>query len=61
MIERDYSGLFDFCGRPCELGDILQIVAIFGLLVLIVIGIFALVHYRSKFRGRYRFPGSGDM
>lgn len=57
MLEKDYSGLFDFCLGPCELGDALQIVAIVVLFLVIFGGSIAWVRYRAK-RGSYGpFPG----
>ena len=38
MLHKDYSGLFDFCGGPCEIGDILQLLAIALLFVLVAAG-----------------------
>lgn len=37
MLDKDYSGLIEFCSGPCELGDFLQLsgFVIFGLVVLI--------------------------
>ncbi len=59
MIERDYSELFDFCSGTCELGDILQLVAIVAILIGVVVGFLFLVHRKME-RGDYtgRWGGS---
>ncbi len=58
MLEKDYSGLFDFCSGPCELGDVLQIVAIVVLFLVIFGGSIGWVRYRAKQQGpRGPFPG----
>ncbi len=48
MIERDYSELFDFCSGPCELGDILQLIAIVAIFIGVVTGFLLLVHHKIK-------------
>ena len=57
MLEKDYSGLFDFCSGPCGVGDILQIVAVVVLFFVIFGGCFTWVRYRSKRRSHGPFPG----
>ena len=58
MLEKDYSGLFDFCSGPCELGDILQIVGIVVIFVAVVAGFLTLVHRKIK-HGDYSIGGGG--
>ncbi len=48
MIERDYSELFDFCSGACELGDILQLIAIVAIFIGVVTGFLLLVNRKMK-------------
>lgn len=59
MIERDYSEVFGSCGGACELGDILQLIAIVATFIGIVSGFLLLVHRKMK-RGDYTGTWEGS-
>lgn len=59
MIERDYSELFDFCGGPCDIGDILQLIVIVAIFIGVVSGFLLLVHRKMK-RGDYTGTWGGS-
>ena len=49
MLKKDYSGLFDFCAGPCELGDVLQVLVIGVLFLAVFTGIYmAIYKYRRE-------------